>query len=120
MSKISARSGSTALRTIPAPWKSHLILACGKCRKKLKHSGEDLPARNLKRELKRLARHDDAGIKIRVISVSCLKLCPKGAVTVATQDQLARNECSLVKTRNDIRSLYQEIQAEHLRDALDS
>lgn len=46
--------------------------------------------------------------QFHVIEVSCLKLCPKDAVTICTQQQLRRNECSLVRTRADVDALIRQ------------
>jgi hypothetical protein len=37
--------------------------------------------------------------------VPCLKMCPKGGVTVCTQAQLALGECSIVRTKEDVEAL---------------
>jgi hypothetical protein len=68
-----------ALRTYPTKWPS-ILLACRKCQKKLRGSGHG-PGK-LKKVLKATGTH--------VIPVSCLKLCPKGGVTVCTQGGLAQ------------------------------
>ncbi len=96
--------------TYQIPWKGQLVLACGKCQKKLKRSDG---VAKLSKALKKRARRDEDGPKLRVIEVSCLKMCPKGGVTVCTQAQLGRNECSIVRNRADVDSLYQECKAQH-------
>jgi predicted metal-binding protein len=96
------------LRTYPATWKGQLVLACSKCRKKLKKSGEAHSLIDLKRELKKRSKHDEDGVRIRVVNVSCLKMCPKDAITVCTQRQLGDNQCSILRTQNDIDTLYSE------------
>jgi hypothetical protein len=63
--------------------------------------------------LKRRARREEDGPKLRVVEVSCLKMCPKGGITVCTQAQLGRNECSIVRNRADVDSLYQLCKAQH-------
>ena len=96
--------------TYRIPWKGQLVLACRKCQKKLKRSDG---VAKLSKALKKRARRDEDGPKLRVIEVSCLKMCPKGGVTVCTQAQLGRNECSIVRSRADVDSLYQECRAQH-------
>jgi hypothetical protein len=39
------------------------------------------------------------------VDVSCLKLCPKGGVTVCTQQQLKDEECSIMRTSADVEAL---------------
>jgi hypothetical protein len=97
-------------QTYPIPWKGQLVLACRKCQKKLKRS--DGTAK-LSKALKRRARRDEDGLKLRVIEVPCLKMCPKGGITVCTQAQLGRGECSIVRNRGDVDSLYQQCKAQH-------
>jgi predicted metal-binding protein len=92
------------------PWKGQLLLACRKCQKKLKR-GEG--AAKLSKALKRRARQDEDGLKLRVIEVPCLKMCPKGGITVCTQAQLGRGECSIVRNGADVDSLYQQCKAQH-------
>jgi hypothetical protein len=84
------------------------VLACGKCQKKLKRSN-----RKLSKALKKRANQDEDGLKLRVVEVACLKMCPKGGITVCTQGQLGRNECSIVRTRADMDSLYEQCKHQH-------
>jgi hypothetical protein len=110
MSTIVNRPTVSTLQAYPIPWKGQVLLACGKCQKKLKRSDG---AAKLSKALKKRARRDEDGLKLRVIEVSCLKMCPKGGVTVCTQAQLGRNECSIVRNRADVDSLYQQCKAQH-------
>jgi predicted metal-binding protein len=93
------------IRSYRAPWKGQLLLVCRKCQKKLKHSGKRNRMAKLAKGLKRRSRHDDDGTKLHVIQVPCLKMCPKGGVTVCTQAQLALGECSIVRTKEDVEVL---------------
>jgi hypothetical protein len=95
------------------PWRGQLVLACGKCQKKLKRSKRKDKGAKLSKALKRRARQDEDGLKLRVIEVACLKMCPKGGITVCTQGQLGRNECSIVRTRADVDSLYEQCKHQH-------
>jgi hypothetical protein len=110
MPTIVNRPTVNALQTYRIPWKGQLVLACRKCRKKLKRSDA---AAKLSKALKRRARRDEDGPKLRIIEVPCLKMCPKGGITVCTQGQLGRNECSIVRKRADVDSLYQQCKAQH-------
>lgn len=85
------------LRTYPAKWPSAL-LACRKCQKKLK--GEDLG--KLKKLLKSQAKQTGTPPP-HLIPVSCLKLCPKGGVTVCTQ--LNPPALTILYTPDDLLSL---------------
>jgi hypothetical protein len=97
------------MQSYPIPWRGQLVLACGKCQKKLKRS----KGAKLSKALKRRGRRDQQGIKLRVVEVACLKMCPKGGITVCTQDQVGRNECSIVRNRADVDSLYEQCTAQH-------
>lgn len=92
-----------SLRSYPGPWEGQIVLACRKCQKKLKHSGKKDGIAKLSKELKKRGRRE--GVALRVIGVSCLKMCPKGGVTVCTQRQLGRGECSIVRTKADVDAL---------------
>ena len=110
MSTIVNRPTVSTLQAYPIPWGGQVVLACRKCQKKLKRSDG---VAKLSKALKKRARRDEDGLKLRVIEVSCLKMCPKGGVTVCTQAQLGRNECSIVRNRADVDSLYQKCKAQH-------
>jgi predicted metal-binding protein len=108
MSNVDAIEGPGVLRTYRAPWKGQIVLVCRKCQKKLR-GGKKNGIAKLGKELKKRAEPGEDGPQLRVIQVSCLKLCPKGGVTVCTQEQLARNECSIVRTRTDVDALIRQM-----------
>jgi predicted metal-binding protein len=86
------------IRSYRAPWKGQLLLVCRKCQKKLKKN-------KLAKRLKKGARHGDEGTRLHVLQVPCLKMCPKGGITVCTQTQLALGECSIVRSKEDVEAL---------------
>jgi predicted metal-binding protein len=96
------------MRSYRAPWKGKLILVCKKCQRKLKHAGKKTGVAKLSKALKKRAKRDPDGLKLHVIEVPCLKLCPKGGVTVCTQRQLGRGECSIIRTGADLDALVEE------------
>jgi hypothetical protein len=85
------------------------VLACGKCQKKMKRSW----GAKLSKALKKRAKRDENGLRLSVVEVDCLKMCPKDGITVCTQGQLGRNECSIVRTRADVDSLYEQCKDQH-------
>src|ERR1700761_6051211 len=93
------------MKSYPIPRKGQLVLACGKCQKKLK--------RKLSKALMKRARQDEDRMRLRVVEVPCMKLCPKGGITVYTPGQVGRNECSIVRTRTDVDELYEECKVQH-------
>ena len=107
-----ARPG--AVRSYPAPWKGELLLICRKCQKKLKHDGKKNGISKLSKTLKKRARHDENSPRLHVLEVPCLKMCPEGGITVCTQRQLGRGECSIVRSRDDVDALYQQYQGSTL------
>jgi len=94
------------LRSYRAPWKGQVVLVCRKCQRKLKKSSG---IAKVAKVLKKRARHDKDGPKLHVIQVPCLKMCPKGGVTVCTQGQLTRGECSIIRTMEDVEALQHSI-----------
>jgi hypothetical protein len=100
------------LRSYRAPWKGELLLVCRKCQKKLKHEKNGLA--KLRKALKKRARHDENGPRFHVLEVPCLKMCPEGGITVCTQRQVGRGECSIVRSSADIDALYQQHQGSTL------
>jgi hypothetical protein len=95
-----AVASSGGLRSYPGPWEGQIVLACRKCQKKLKHSGKKDGIAKLSKELKKRGRRNR--VALTVIGVSCLNMCPKGGVTVCTQGQLGRGECSIIRTKADV------------------
>jgi predicted metal-binding protein len=93
------------LRSYPAKWKGSPLLVCSKCQRKLKHSNHSL---KLKKALKSLAKTDPTPHRLHIISVPCMKLCPKGGITVCTQQQLATTPptVTIVYTEEDAAELY--------------
>ncbi len=87
------------------PWKGQLVLVCRKCQGKLKHAGKKNQLAKLKKVLKKRARQDEDGLRLYIADVSCLKMCPKGGVTVCTQRQLEDGGCSIMRTGADVDAL---------------
>jgi hypothetical protein len=94
------------VRSYRAPWKGQLVLVCRKCQRKLKKSSG---IAKLAKDLKKRARHNEDGARLHVIQVPCLKMCPNGGVTVCTQGQLARGECSIIRTKEELEALQHSI-----------
>ncbi|CAN5590765.1 hypothetical protein BH10ACI4_BH10ACI4_32340 [soil metagenome] len=96
------------LRSVPSKWKGQILLVCRKCERKLKHS--DAKPLKLKKALKKLAKGDSDPSLFHVISVGCMDLCPKDAITVCTQAQLAQTPPGLTILRDseDVAELYRQ------------
>ena len=100
----------SGLRKYTSRFQGPALLVCRKCQRKLRHSGERPAASKLKKALKKLAKADPKQRPVHIIPVGCLKLCPKGAVTVCTGFDLQQTPVSLtlIRTRNDIAALYRQ------------
>jgi hypothetical protein len=109
--KIEAIDASGPLRIYRTPWKGELVLACRKCQRKMKKHGGDGALRKVKRWFKKRARQDPEGPAIHVIDVACVKLCPKGGVTVFAQKQLAHHPpgVCIARTEEDLEAFYQQL-----------
>jgi hypothetical protein len=71
----------------------------------LKHAGKKNQLAKLKKVLKKRARQDEDGLRLYIADVSCLKMCPKGGVTVCTPRQLEDGGCSIMRTGADVDAL---------------
>jgi predicted metal-binding protein len=100
-----ATDQQSGLKSYPAPWEGQVILVCRKCQKKIRHDGKKNKLGKLAKELKKRSREEGSGPRLHVIEVSCLKVCPKGGVTVCPPKQLARNEFSIVRSPADVNAL---------------
>lgn len=100
--------GRGAVRSYRAPWKGQLVLVCRKCQRKLKHDGKKSGLAKLSKALRKRSRREEDGPALYVVDVSCLNLCPRGGVTVCTVRQLARKQCSIVRTRADVDALLEQ------------
>ena len=107
-------SAEPLLRSYDLPLKGQLLLACGKCQRKLKKGDDPEGLGSLRKLLKQQAKADPLAIRLRILRVPCLKMCPKGGVTVMTAGQVERHECSIVRTAEDVADLYAASKAERI------
>ena len=99
------------LKTYEGPWTrkgQQLLLACGKCQKRLRHDGDEQGLGKLKKALKSVAKEYGERLTLRVITVPCLKVCPKKGVAVCTQAMLGAGRGAIVRTAADLELLYEE------------
>lgn len=87
------------LKSYQGPWKGEILLACGKCQRKLRKAKDAAGLGKLRKTLKR------SSLRLFVINTPCLDVCPKGGVTVCTRGQVARGEFSIVRTTEDLKIL---------------
>ncbi|HTZ60920.1 MAG TPA: hypothetical protein VMB49_22580 [Acidobacteriaceae bacterium] len=100
------------LRSYRGPWKGELVLVCRKCQKKLKHRGGNKKLARMSKTLRKRAARRDPELQIATVDVSCLKMCPKDGVTVCTGPQIARHECSVLRSLADVDVLIDRCAAE--------
>jgi hypothetical protein len=109
--KIEAIDVSGPLRIYRTPWKGELVLACRKCQRKMKKRRGAGALRKVKSWFKKRARQDPEGPTIHVIDVACVKLCPKGGVTIFAQQQLAHHPpgVCIARSEEDLEAFYQQL-----------
>jgi predicted metal-binding protein len=94
------------LKSYPATWEGDLLLACRKCQKKLKDEPGMRALAKLKKTIKRHNKqHPGAGLHL--ISVPCMDLCPKGAVTICRPANQTAT-LSILRNESDIDELYRQ------------
>jgi predicted metal-binding protein len=91
--------------------KGPILLACGKCQKRLKGEGDPEGIVPLKKVLKQVSKEQGSRSPY-VIKVPCLKLCPKDGLVVLTARQVARRECSVLRTREDVGAISRALRQE--------
>ncbi len=101
-----------SLSSFPVPASGPLLLACGKCQRRLRQSGDPEGIAPLKKLLKQHSKHQPGSVRPHLLKVPCLKICPKYGITIATAAQTARHECSILRTRGDVDALYRALQPE--------
>lgn len=98
-----------ALRLYRTPWKGEALFACKKCQRKMRRDG--IPALGkVKRWFKKRAKKGKKP-PVHVIDIPCVKLCPKGGVTVFSHRQLMREPpgVCIARTEADLEKFYCEL-----------
>ena len=85
--------------TIARPKRPPPVLICGKCLSKI--GGGKKLKQALKAELKRAAAAQ-GGKRPKLVTTSCLGICPKRAVVTASAATLGRGEYVLVEDRGEV------------------
>lgn len=85
-----------------------LLLACGKCQKRLKRDGNQQGIVPLRKVLKSISR--ESGVSApSVLKVPCLKLCPGNGLVVLTARHVASGGCSILRSRADVAAIAREL-----------
>ena len=91
--------------------KGPILLACGKCQKRLKGDRNADGIVPLKKLLKGMSL--EQGVRPPyVIKIPCLKLCPKGGIVVMTGKQVDLGECSIVRSSEDADAILEALHAD--------
>lgn len=72
----------------PVPWEDAVIMVCEKCSRKM--TGDVEHTQEIKKELKGLFKNK-YGKKVRVITSSCLDVCPKDRIAIAVASRASGN-----------------------------
>ena len=72
---------ANSIKCYPPTWEGELLLACRNCQKKLKGEPGMGVLAKLKKTIKRCNKEHPDSV-LHIISVPCMELCPKGAVTI--------------------------------------
>ncbi|MGI8772838.1 MAG: hypothetical protein ACR2JE_15540 [Acidobacteriaceae bacterium] len=102
------------LRIYRTPWKGELVLACRKCQKRMKKHGGGGGLSKIKRWFKRRTKTDAEAPVVHVIDVPCVKLCPRGGVTIFSQRQLEHHPPAvcIARTVEDLEAFYRQLHPE--------
>src|SRR3954453_14953726 len=92
------------LKSYPPTWEGDLLLACRKCQKKLKHDSALRPLAKLRKTIKRRNK-THPGAPLHLISVPCMDLCPKKAVTICLPSTRPAT-LSILRSESDIDEIY--------------
>jgi len=95
---------ANSLKSYPPTWEGDLLLACRKCQKKLRGEPGMRPLARLKKTIKRHNKQNPL-VALHLISVPCMNLCPKGAVTICLPASQPAT-LSIIRTEGDIDELY--------------
>ena len=110
-----AATSRTHVKSFVGPWTrkgKQLLLACGKCQRKLKHDGDETGLAKLRKVVKQRGKAGRLAIEFQVIQTKCLKVCPRAGVAVCTQAQLGVGRGSVVRSVGDVDLLLAECAAD--------
>ncbi len=73
---------SAEIEKFPVGWTETVVMICSKCGKQFDNSESQNSPERIKSELKSVAK-SELGAKIRVITTSCLNMCPVDKIAIA-------------------------------------
>ena len=98
----------TYIEPAEVPWSHAVVMICEKCARR---SDDDKFSSDLKSELKAKLKDEGYSKQVRVITTSCLNVCPKNrvAVAVASNQKVAFQAYAIKLKPNSALDLYAEI-----------
>ncbi|QSJ14450.1 (2Fe-2S) ferredoxin domain-containing protein [Nostoc sp. UHCC 0702] len=116
-SPLSSRPSSAAIPTVSPRWESGLVLVCSQCTTERSLSGSHQPSRgataseDLQNWLKSRLKSEGLWGEFRVVSTSCLGVCPKGRVAVVLGSHAGgdNRQSLIVDAQSDRELLYSRI-----------
>jgi predicted metal-binding protein len=90
---MTSESKSAAIEHANVPWSDALILVCTKCSKKIRDQrGPESPdlTESLKNSIKAHLRSANLAKQIRIVTSSCLDVCPENRLTVAVATEKSK------------------------------
>ncbi|YAF98429.1 MAG: hypothetical protein AB3A66_12585 [Nodularia sp. CChRGM 3473] len=99
----SSRPSVPAIPAVSPRWESGLVFVCSQCATELPNRGATA-AEELQNWLKTRLKFEGLWGEFRVVSTSCLGVCPNGRVAV-----IFRNRCLIVDPKSDRELLYSRI-----------
>lgn len=98
------------LRLYRAPWTGEVLFACRKCQRRVKKKNGPEALQKLKRWFKARGRKQTR-TELRVIDMTCIKLCPGDGITVFSRRHLAHEPAGvcIARSESDLETLYCEL-----------
>jgi hypothetical protein len=98
---INSRPLETSIPSVPPRWESGLVLVCSQCANE--QSGSTA-SENLENWLKSRLKIEGLWGEFRVVSTSCLGVCPKAGITVVivSNGSGGNSPCLIVNPRSDV------------------
>ncbi|MCC5643882.1 (2Fe-2S) ferredoxin domain-containing protein [Nostoc sp. CHAB 5824] len=113
---INSRPLETSISSVSPRWESGLVLVCSQCANERSNSfhptsKSSTASENLENWLKSRLKFEGLWGEFRVVSTSCLGVCPKSGITVVivSNGSSGNSPCLIVNPRSDRELLYSRI-----------
>ncbi|MEA5605486.1 (2Fe-2S) ferredoxin domain-containing protein [Nostoc sp. UHCC 0252] len=112
---INSRPLETSIPSVPPRWESGLVLVCSQCGNERSNSfhptnKSSTASDDLENWLKSRLKFEGLWGEFRVVSTSCLGICPKSGITVVVSNGSGENSpCLIVNPHSDRELLYSYI-----------